>query len=284
MQRQAAADPAGSETEPRPPLRDEVREAALSLWRGAVGLSFLLLMALAVWGALDLDRRARDRLHPTATPSNVRAWDALVETTPTGEPPPSASVDGLSPGPLVPGARLPGARLPVARLPVAQRPGPRAITGDGASVVFVDQLRARRLMVPVRDVGPAKLVDSYDEPRGGGSRVHRAIDIMAPVGTEVLAVEDGTIVSLAESRLGGRTIVQLDLTRTFRYSYAHLDRIARGLEEGDRVRRGQVIGTVGSTGNASADAPHLHFAVAVLDDDARWWDGDPLNPFDIWRP
>ena len=128
----------------------------------------------------------------------------------------------------------------------------------------VDLLKQKHLAMPVDGVSRDLLHDSFDERRGGGLRGHDAIDIMAPRGTPVRAVEDGRIVKLFRSVAGGLTIYQFDPTETFSYYYAHLDRYASGLQEGGDVRRGDVIGYVGSTGNASEDAPHLHFAIAQL--------------------
>ncbi|MDB5730197.1 MAG: peptidase, partial [Variovorax sp.] len=105
------------------------------------------------------------------------------------------------------------------------------------------------------------------------------IDIVAPRGTLVRAVDDGRIATLFLSKPGGLTIYQFDAHGRFAYSSAHLERYAEGLAEGQRVRRGSVIGYVGSTGNARADAPHLHFAIFRLGPERQWWKGEPINPF-----
>ncbi|HET9211963.1 MAG TPA: M23 family metallopeptidase [Thermoanaerobaculia bacterium] len=142
-------------------------------------------------------------------------------------------------------------------------------------------LAQRRLMVPVQGIQPDKLQDTYDDARGGGERVHQAMDIMAPQGTPVLAVEDGKIEKLFESKQGGLTIYQFDPSRTYAYYYAHLQRYADGLTEGNPVRKGQVIGYVGATGNANPEGPHLHFAIYRLTPEKQWWKGDPINPFSV---
>jgi len=144
----------------------------------------------------------------------------------------------------------------------------------------VGGLGQRRLEIPVRGVKPAQLQDTFDDARALGRR-HDAIDIMAPRGTQVLAVDDGTIAKLFTSKAGGLTIYQFDPTQTFSYYYAHLDRYAADLAEHQQVHRGQLLGYVGSTGNASADAPHLHFAIARLDTDRSWWKGDAINPYPL---
>lgn len=144
----------------------------------------------------------------------------------------------------------------------------------------ISTLTRRDLEIPVRGVQPRTLRDTFNDARAVGRR-HDAIDIMSPRGTEVVAVDDGTIAKLFTSNAGGLTIYQFDPTQTFSYYYAHLDHYASGLAEHQAVRRGQVIGYVGSTGNASEDAPHLHFAIARLDTDRSWWKGDPINPYPL---
>jgi murein DD-endopeptidase MepM/ murein hydrolase activator NlpD len=99
----------------------------------------------------------------------------------------------------------------------------------------------------------------------------------------VLAVEDGEIAKIFTSDAGGLTLYQFDPSETFVYYYAHLDGYAPGLKEGMRLRKGDVVGTVGTTGNAPKNTPHLHFAIAKLDPDKRWWGGTALDPFLVWR-
>ncbi len=141
-------------------------------------------------------------------------------------------------------------------------------------------LTRRDLMIPIEGVTSHALEDTFNDARSIGRR-HDAIDIMAPRGTEVRAVDDGTVAKLFTSKAGGLTIYQFDPTETFSYYYAHLDRYATGLSEHQVVTRGQLLGYVGSTGNASADAPHLHFAIARLGTDRAWWKGDPINPYPL---
>ncbi len=154
-----------------------------------------------------------------------------------------------------------------------------------AAPAVVDEmqaLRSRNLLLPIASVTPAQLTDTYTQARAAG-RVHEALDIMAPRGTPVLAVEDGRVAKLFLSKPGGITFYQFDHNTEFAYYYAHLDRYADGLKEGMPVRRGDVIGYVGSTGNASPDAPHLHFAIFRLGPERQWWRGTALNPFEVWR-
>ena len=144
------------------------------------------------------------------------------------------------------------------------------------------ELANRGLLVPVQGIARDKLQNTFDDSRSAG-RVHEAIDIIAPRNTPVLAVEDGRIAKLFSSDLGGLTIYQFDPTETYSYYYAHLERYAPGLKEGDRVSRGQVIGYVGTTGNAGPDNPHLHFAISRLTEEKSWWKGTPINPYTVLR-
>lgn len=143
-------------------------------------------------------------------------------------------------------------------------------------------LEARHLTIPVAGVAGDKLVRSYHDARSGG-REHEALDILAPRNTPVVAVEDGIIAKLFFSKAGGNTVYQFDPGREYSYYYAHLERYADGLKEGDTVHRGQVIGYVGTSGNAPKETPHLHFAVFRLTPERHWWEGTPIDPFDILR-
>ncbi|MDQ6685773.1 MAG: M23 family metallopeptidase, partial [Pseudomonadota bacterium] len=119
--------------------------------------------------------------------------------------------------------------------------------------------------------------DTFAEGRPG--HLHEAIDIAAPRGTPVLAAADGVLVKLFSSVPGGLTLYQFDSSDRFALYYAHLDRYAEGLHEGVVLRRGDVIGYVGSTGNAVPEAPHLHFAVFRLGPTKQWWKAEAVNPF-----
>jgi len=152
-------------------------------------------------------------------------------------------------------------------------PAPVSPTEAGEIVA----LRARALKLPVEGVDRKDLRNTFADARG--SRTHEALDILAPRGTKVRAVEEGRVQKLFTSKAGGLTIYEFDPTQTFAYYYAHLDRYEDGLREGQMVKRGDVIGYVGSTGNASPDAPHLHFAIFRLGPEKQWWKGEPINPF-----
>ena len=168
--------------------------------------------------------------------------------------------DSRTPGAFEPG-RLPGnVAIPV---PIELAPIPGGV------------------LLPVAGIAPDQLHDNYLQARGGGTRLHGAIDIMAPRNTPVLAAVDGTIRKLFTSAGGGLTIYQFDQREELVYYYAHLDRYAPALAEGQFIRQGSVIGFVGTTGNAAPDAPHLHFAIEMLPPTKEWWKGTPVNPYPI---
>jgi murein DD-endopeptidase MepM/ murein hydrolase activator NlpD len=195
---------------------------------------------------------------------------------------PAASVTGGTPVAPVP-PHDPAGPAPVgARVHQPQNATPRATTGTSPGHTdAVEELRDRDLLIPVDGVDDDDLRDTYFDSRDG--RLHEALDIMAPRHTPVLAVEDGRIAKLFTSKAGGTTIYMFDSAARFTYYYAHLDRYAPNLREGQTVRRGEVIGYVGTTGNASATAPHLHFAVFRTTAEKQWWKGEPLNPYLILR-
>ena len=143
-------------------------------------------------------------------------------------------------------------------------------------------VQPNQLLIPVQNIRPSDLSDTYSDSRNGGSRLHEALDIMAPKGTSVLSATPGLIERLFQSDAGGKTIYVRSVDGETIYYYAHLDDYAQGLKEGQRVRRGQRIGTVGSSGNASEDAPHLHFAILQTTKDAEWWEpATAINPFPL---
>jgi murein DD-endopeptidase MepM/ murein hydrolase activator NlpD len=186
----------------------------------------------------------------------VEAAPKKIEVKPTGkdEPPP------LSP-------------------PASVDEAPPAATSGS---IAVESLRQRSLTLPVEGIKRDELRDTFNEMRGA-TRRHEALDVLAPRNTPVLAVEDGTIARLFLSEAGGITIYQFDPTRTFCYYYAHLEKYADGLKEGATVKRGEVIGYVGTTGNAPRDTPHLHFAIFQLTDEKRWWEGTAIDPYSVLR-
>lgn len=156
-------------------------------------------------------------------------------------------------------------------------PGGGVVSGADYAV-----LKRHKLLMPVAGADPNDIRDTFNLGRDGSSR-HEATDIMSPAGTPVIAADEGTVAKLFYSVRGGLTIYQFDPAGTYCYYYAHLDRYAAGLHEGQVLRRGDRIGYVGATGDAAASAPHLHFAIFKLGPGRRWWQGTPINPYPILR-
>jgi murein DD-endopeptidase MepM/ murein hydrolase activator NlpD len=146
----------------------------------------------------------------------------------------------------------------------------------------VSDAPADQLMIPVKGIRRDQLQDTFTSARSNG-RVHDAIDIMAPGGTPVVAATDGEILKFFDSVAGGTTIYELSADKKYIFYYAHLQSRQSGLSEHDHVKRGQVIGYVGDTGNAGPGNYHLHFAIAEAVDPKRWWSGPYLNPYPILR-
>ena len=219
------------------------------------------------------------RCMPEARPA--RAWLALataglalaactqkapVEAPPPSSPPPVVVVPHAEPAP------------PPAVPPPILPPSAPASSPDVAAVNR-SGLLPPTLLIPVQGVAAEALQDTFTQGRDGDNRSHEALDILAPTGTPVLAADDGPIAKLFLSKPGGITVYQFDPTGQFAYYYAHLDRYAEGLAEGQVVSRGSVIGYVGSSGNANPAAPHLHFAIFRLGPEKQWWKGEPINPY-----
>ena len=138
------------------------------------------------------------------------------------------------------------------------------------------------LAIPVIGVKPRDLTDTFTAARAGGARPHDAIDIMAPEGKVVVAAAPGTVEKLFFSNGGGgiTAYVRSD-DKLWSYYYAHLSAYAPGLREGQHLRRGDAVGFVGHTGNASPDGPHLHFAINRMAPGEGWWQGTPINPYPL---
>ena len=166
--------------------------------------------------------------------------------------------------------------------------GPPAVLDSHANIPTITadpvaELRRHGLRLPIDKANIDAMRGNFEQRRSGGSRGHEAIDILADRDTPIRAVESGTIVKLFESRAGGTTIYQFDPSERFTYYYAHLQRYASGLHEGQYVSAGDVIGYVGTTGNAPRNTPHLHFAIFELTPSKRWWEGRPLDPYLVFR-
>lgn len=231
---------------PRPvPIPPRKIERGFTIRRLIAYLACFAAGALAVTG-IDWWRAS---LEPSA-----RAPWGMVLVRPTGGAPRAA--------------QTPSPARPPAVQPLAGAAAGLPVPGGGR----------RALGLPIRGLPRTSLRDTFTESRSG-ERVHGAIDIMAPRGTPIVAVDEGAVAKLYNSKSGGITLYQFDPTRTYAYYYAHLDRYSDGLREGVYVRRGDVIGYVGSTGNAAPDAPHLHFQIFRLGPTQNWWEGMPINPY-----
>ena len=184
-----------------------------------------------------------------------------------GPPKPAAATDLPLAIPAAPSPKAPaGERAPTP-------PAPVATSGD---------IPHGRLRVPLDGANIETFKGGFAERRGG-DRPHEAVDMLAPRNTPVHAVDNGSIAKLFTSKAGGLTIYQFDPTGRLAYYYAHLDHYADGLKDGLPVTQGQIIGYVGTTGNAPPNTPHLHFAVFELNADRHWWQGRAIDPYLVFK-
>lgn len=262
----------------RPGLGDRpaVKAAARTFAAGA-GCGFVagaFVVAALVWEFGNVIGSRADSLRsPAAPPAAVSRWEDGLD-----------DAGGVIERAVDAPADTSGAAVDAGHTAVTPpRPSP---TVDAPAIGPVPdspkELADRDLEMPVEGIKPEQLTRQFTDTRGG-SRQHQAIDILAPRHTPVKAVEDGRIARLFFSNAGGVTIYQFDPSERYCYYYAHLERYADGLQEGQRVRKGQVIGYVGTSGNAPKNTPHLHFAVFRLTGEKRWWEGTPIDPYDILR-
>ena len=205
---------------------------------------------------------------------------ALGETEPPAEPtsgpwtsPPETETPLGTRASSIPGDSTDGLLTPKSLAAPADAPAVPSV-GD------LDRLRSRQLLLPVQGYDLHQLRDNFAEKRGG--RVHEAIDMAAARGTPVLAVDDGVVKKLFTSAAGGLTVYEFDGDASYAYYYAHLDRYAEGLHEGQSVKKGDRLGYVGTSGNAPANTPHLHFTIFKLLPSKHWWEGTPINPYPLW--
>jgi murein DD-endopeptidase MepM/ murein hydrolase activator NlpD len=172
----------------------------------------------------------------------------------------------------------------IVRMPELPAPATGATSSRGANPPATSSAASiGPLIVPVRGIEPSQLRDTYDELRGGDTRTHEALDIPAPRGTPVLSATGGRVLKLFDSKAGGKMVYAADSSEHFILMYAHLDSYANGLAEGQPLKTGQVLGAVGTTGNAPPNLPHLHFAIARSNDVKVWWKGMPVNPYPLLR-
>jgi murein DD-endopeptidase MepM/ murein hydrolase activator NlpD len=175
---------------------------------------------------------------------------------------------------------------PIPTKPAKIGAAPVATTGNLPSATAnvpsaTGNMPGTRLRMPIDGMGLDSLKGGFEEKRSG--HAHEAVDLLAPRDTPVHAVDDGTIAKLFFSKAGGTTIYQFDPSGRLCYYYAHLERYANGLHEGQKVLQGEVIGFVGTSGNAPANTPHLHFAVLELNADRKWWKGRAVDPYLVFK-
>jgi len=237
--------------------------------RGKRGLlAPLIFLAGALFGALAF--------HFVTKAPSVQPALPVVEALPPAAPPASAAPPIKAP----PIAESTSSPTEVVVAPAPAPPDSVVVPAALVPTVRADPPVDDTLLVPVSGIKARQLSDTFNETRGG-KRKHEALDIPAPRGTPVIAAADGRIAKLFNSVPGGLTIYQFDAGEKLAYYYAHLDGYAADVTEGKQVKRGEVIGYVGSTGNASPATPHLHFAIFVLGPEKRWWQGTAVNPYPL---
>lgn len=249
-----------------------------------------LVVALCALSACTVDEKyVADSTSGAATPTAgataaaapLSASDSVMSDTlvgiATGDsvPSPSLTPSGRAVEPIAPALPAPATPPPVVSVAKAI-----AATALGAAPALeLQQLRAV-IDVPVQGMARAALRDNYNEVRAG--HMHEALDIMAAQGTPVLSATDGKVTKLHESKAGGHMLYAADAGDRFILMYAHLDRYSDGVIAGMPLKRGQLIGYVGQSGNAAT--PHLHFAIARGKPSVKWWKGTPVNPYPLLAP
>lgn len=265
----------------------------VGLWRSGTlvlaGPAWKNAPAPAAGSVNDLLAAIKEKSPPPPAPPAPEPFDFAQPASPGG------AATGGRPAPIGPAppsnAGIPGGQAPIgpvppnspavaggAPVPIGPRP---PVTHGEADRIAPDLNGLPHLAMPLPGIDPKKLTDTFKDARDG--RKHEALDIPAPRGTPVLAVAQGNVAKLFSSKEGGLTVYQFDDSRRYCYYYAHLDRYASGLQEGTLLRPGQTLGYVGSTGNASAKAPHLHFAVFKLGPEKKWWVGTAIDPLPMFK-
>jgi murein DD-endopeptidase MepM/ murein hydrolase activator NlpD len=179
--------------------------------------------------------------------------------------------------PKAPSASLPGDLNANAQLPAPPVPPPEGSAERAAPESSgIAPPAPLHIAMPLDGVDASKLTDTFHDKRAGHK--HEALDIPAARNTPVKAVAEGNVAKLFTSKEGGLTVYQFDDSGQYAFYYAHLDHYAPGLKEGTLLRTGDVLGYVGTTGDAPADTPHLHFTVFRLGPERHWWQGTALDP------
>ncbi len=228
-------------------------------------LLLALCLVAVIGGGIFLFSTNANKVAPTPPPDTSMQAPAEVQTDVSKLPGPPGDTDEIVlPAPADTGAPgAPGLDL--------TKPTPTA----PPAVAFEQQLG-----LPIAGLKATDIHDTFNDARGGGTRRHEAADIMAPRGTPVVAVTTGIVKKLFDSKVGGLTVYQFDVLEKHAYYYAHLDRYAENLKEGQLLKRGDKLGYVGSTGDAAPDAPHLHFGILQMGPEKKWYsDTVAINPY-----
>ncbi len=164
----------------------------------------------------------------------------------------------------------------LAASPVATAADPNA----SAATSDAEYLKLRHILLPVAGADMSRVDDTFNDGRDGGERTHHAIDILAPRGTPILSADDGRILRMSTSTLGGICMYTVDPDGRLVYYYAHMERYNDAMSPGRAIVKGDTLGFVGTTGNAPKDTPHLHFQVMRWATDGKYWNGEPIDPFE----
>jgi murein DD-endopeptidase MepM/ murein hydrolase activator NlpD len=186
---------------------------------------------------------------------------------------PTPESAGIKPSRPEPSAAVAPAAT-TAAVPVPADPNASTATSDA------DYLKLRHILMPVAGADISRVDDTFNDGRDGGERTHHAIDILAPRGTPILSADDGRILRMSNSTLGGITMYTVDSDARLVYYYAHMDRYNDAMSPGRTIMKGDTLGYVGTTGNAPKDTPHLHFQVMRWPADGKYWNGEPIDPFE----
>ena len=251
---------------------------------------FVAILALEVWPMTTLLRWRTKRAAPNPRDAGrievISYVECALVVAMVAAAVSMARGYGIRPAdaPVVPaGATSPAPPSDASPIPTNGAAIVAAVKPSGTEVVTPDDvaLLTREIAMPLDGVNPSTLHSNFDERRGGGTRAHEALDIMAARRTPIRSAAAGRVLKLFTSAAGGLMVYAADSSERFVLMYAHLDGYAPGLRDGARLARGEVIGYVGSTGNASPDAPHLHFAIARSADVKRWSRGKPIDPLPV---
>jgi Transglycosylase-like domain/Peptidase family M23 len=171
---------------------------------------------------------------------------------------------------------------PTRRQPGAgSEPGAGTPPGFGSPSTATPVLLGGPYVFPV--LGPAAFVDSFGAPRATVSW-HHGDDIFAPSGAPILAVAAGTLFSVGWNDIGGKRLWLRDRQGNEFY-YAHLSAFSPIAVEGARVAAGEVLGYVGTTGDAQGTPAHLHFEIHPVSMLGLGYDGavNPTGYLESWR-